>query len=155
MLLKLRKLNLPEYTFQFKTEGKPAIYDDIRKKYIILTPEEWVRQNFIRYLIEDRKYPKSRIKLEHNIKVGNVTRRCDAVFFSKNMSPEILMEFKAPEIPITNKTIFQGDVYNMELKVALIVISNGLEHLILQPDYLSRKFTQLNDIPLYNSLTAF
>jgi hypothetical protein len=155
MLLKLHKLNLPEYKFQFKTEGKPAIYDIIRKKYIVLTPEEWVRQNFIRYFVEDRKYPKSRIKLEHNIQVGNVTRRCDAVFFSKNMSPEILMEFKAPEIPIKTKTIFQGDVYNMELKVKLIVISNGLEHLILQPNYATGEFVQLNDIPIYNSATVF
>ncbi|MEI6091500.1 MAG: type I restriction enzyme HsdR N-terminal domain-containing protein [bacterium] len=155
MLLKLHKLNLPEYTFQFKTEGKPAIYDIIRKKYIVLTPEEWVRQNFIRYLVEDRKYPKSRIKLEHNIKVGNVSRRCDAVFFSKNMNPEILMEFKAPEIPIKTKTIFQGDVYNIELKVSLIVISNGLEHLILQPDYINGEFTQLNDIPIYSGKISF
>ncbi len=155
MLLKLHKLNLPEYVFQFKTEGKPAIYDIIRNKYIVLTPEEWVRQNFIRYLIDDRKYPKSRIKLEHNIRVGNVARRCDAVFFGKNMSPEILMEFKAPEIPIKTKTIFQGDVYNMELKVALIVISNGIEHLILKPDYIAGDFTQLNDVPIYNSVGTF
>ena len=149
MLLKLRKLNLPDYQFQFNTDGKPAIYDIIRKKFMILTPEEWVRQNFVRYLIQDRKYPKSRIKLEHNIKVGNVTRRCDAVFFNKNMTPEILMEFKAPDIPITTKTIFQGDVYNMELKAKLIVISNGLEHLILLPDYLKQEFQQLNEIPVY------
>jgi hypothetical protein len=86
--------------------------------------------------------------------VGNVTRRCDAVFFGKNMHPEILMEFKAPEIPISTKTIFQSDVYNMELKVSLIVISNGLEHLILKPDYNSGNFTQLNDIPLYKNIIA-
>lgn len=155
MLLKLHKLNLPDYTFQYKTEGKPSIYDIIRKKYIVLTPEEWVRQNFIRYLVEDRKYPKSRIKLEYNIQVGNVSRRCDAVFFSKNMHPEILMEFKAPDIPIKTKTIFQTDVYNMNLKVSLIVISNGLEHLILQPNYEKGEFTPLNDIPIYSGKNSF
>ncbi len=151
MNIKLRKLTLPQYQFEFKEEaGKVKIYDFIRKKYIILTPEEWVRQNFLRYMVEEKGYPKSRIKLEHTIKINNLSKRCDAVFFDKSLKPQMLIEFKEPNVSLSRTTLIQSGIYNSLLKAELLILSNGLEHLFIKPDYESDKFELIDEIPIYN-----
>lgn len=149
MTIKLPKLNLPEYEFNYKCENNLYIYDDFRKKYIILTPEEWVRQNFLKYFSNEKKYPQSRIKLEYNININNTKKRCDAVYFNKNMEPEILMEFKAPTIKISQKTILQSDIYNINLRSSIVIISNGISHYFIKRNYEDKSFILLEDIPEY------
>ena len=150
MTIKLKKLNLPFYKFQFIDEGgQLKIYDNIRKKALVLTPEEWVRQNFIRYVLDEKKYPASRLSIEHSIKVNGLNKRCDAVFFNKTAKAEILFEFKAPEIAISHATLIQSGIYNAELKAKLLVLSNGLTHYIIKPNYETNQFEVLQDIPEY------
>lgn len=148
--IKLRKLNLPAYKFRFSKEGESIkIYDSLRKKFLVLTPEEWVRQNFMRYVIEEKGYPASRVKLEHSIKVGSLNKRCDAVYFDKQLKPHILFEFKAPDIPITDTTLLQSGIYNSKLKAEWLVFSNGLTHYVVRPNYEENKFNMVEELPAY------
>lgn len=148
------KLNLPEFQFNIKTENnKELIFDEIRKKYLVLTPEEWVRQNFIKYLIEEKHYPKSLIAIEKHIILNNLLKRCDAVVYDKNGNPKVIVEFKAPEVKISKKTFEQISQYNFKLKVGFLIVSNGLTHFCCKVDY--DKFTTefYPEIPFFNQLT--
>lgn len=148
MDIKLPKLNLPQYNFQYKNEGKLSIYDVFRKKYIVLTPEEWVRQNFLQYILS-LNYPKSRLKLEYSIKIGNISKRCDAIFFNKMGLPEILFEFKADKIKLDKSILIQSGVYNSSLDVRYIVLSNGKEHVFLEKNKSNDEFEFIKVFPKY------
>ncbi len=125
------KLNLPEYHFELKSqtaEQKKLIYDTIRKKFIPLTPEEWVRQHWLRYMIEELQVPASLIAVEAGLKLGRLQKRADVVVYNNTGAPILLLECKAPGIPISRDTFEQAARYRMQLPVKYMCVSNGLQH---------------------------
>jgi hypothetical protein len=145
----LPRLNLPEFKFKFREDefSNAEIYDNFRKRYIKLTPEEWVRQNFVMYLVNYKGYPQSRIKLEKSLKIGDSLKRCDIVYFNKSLTPEIIIECKAADVPLTNRTFSQIAMYNSLLKVKYLIATNGLVHYVSKIDYLENKFEFVDYIP--------
>ena len=144
------KLNLPQYAFRTKVgEGKKTIFDPIRKKFVVLTPEEWVRQNFIQYLIQEKKYPESLMAVEKQIMVNGKQLRFDLLIYLKNGQPLLIAEFKAPSVEISQDTFDQVVRYNMALRVERVVVSNGLEHFACEIDYLKNSYSFLHGIPEY------
>lgn len=149
------RLNFPKYNFDIKKEGeKTYIFDILRKKYLVLGPEEMVRQHLIHFLIEERAYPKSKIKVEQSIKVLDLQRRIDLVIYSKDFEPILLAECKAPEIPIDQKVLDQIGRYNIAMKVPFLLLTNGLLHLNFRIDYKNNTFEPLKEIPFYNELIS-
>jgi|AntAceMinimDraft_9_1070365.scaffolds.fasta_scaffold00279_18 type I site-specific restriction-modification system R (restriction) subunit len=148
------KLNLPEYQFKMRvnTFGKDEIFDEFRKKFVTLTPEEWVRQNFIRYLKEEKNYPPMLIAIEKGIRVNNMQKRFDAVVHDRNGQPVMLIEFKSPEVKINQQVMEQISRYNLSLKVNYLIISNGLLHYCCYVDKGTGNIKFLNDIPEYNMM---
>jgi hypothetical protein len=146
----MKRLNLPTYSFNIKLiEQRKHIFDFIRKKFVILTPEEWVRQNFLRYLVEEKKYPASLIAVEKEFKLNNLSKRSDAVVYNKSGKPILIAEFKAPEVKIDQKVFDQIARYNMKLKVDYLMVSNGIDHYCCMLDYISNSYQFLKDIPNY------
>ena len=144
----MQKLNLPEYSFRIKTtEGKSFLFDTLRKKYVRLTPEEWVRQNFVQFLIVEKKYSVSLIAIEAGVKVNNNPQRADLVVFDRSGNPVLVAEFKAPEVKISQQTFDQIVRYNMQLKVKFLIVSNGLEHFCCQINYTDNSYVYLAEIP--------
>ncbi len=149
----MQKLNLPEYSFRIKTtEGKSYIFDSLRKKYVRLTPEEWVRQNFVQFLIVEKNYSASLITVEAGVKVNNNPQRADLVVFDRSGNPALVAEFKAPEIKISQQTFDQIVRYNMQLKVKFLIVSNGLEHFCCQINYVENSYAYLAEIPEFSDL---
>ncbi len=147
------QLNLPEYSFRIKkTEKNTLIFDDFRKKWIVLTPEEWVRQNFIRFLTDKINYPVNFIAVERKLNVNGTLKRFDAVVFNKNAEPVVIIEFKAPDVEISQKTFDQTAVYNYVLKAPYLFISNGLSHFFCKTDFEAGRYLFLEKIPMYNDL---
>lgn len=144
----MQKLNLPEYAFRTKIEtGKHLIFDSIRKKFVVLTPEEWVRQNFIQYLKQEKKYPETLMAVEKQIKVNRQQRRFDLLIYSRNGQPILIAEFKAPGVKITQEAFDQVVRYNMALRVERVIVSNGLQHFACEIDYEKNSFAYLPEIP--------
>lgn len=144
----MKKLNLPEYAFRTKTEeGKKLIFDRIRKKFVVLTPEEWVRQNFIQYLIHEKKYPENLMAVEKQIKVNGKQRRFDLLIYLRNGQPLLIAEFKAPNVKISQNAFDQVVRYNMSLRVEKVIVSNGLQHFACEIDYIKNNFSYLREIP--------
>ncbi len=145
------KLNLPEY--QFKTRinqvGKNEIFDDFRKKFVTVTPEEWVRQNFLKYLTEIKNYPATLIAVEKGIRVNNMQKRFDAVVFNRKGKPVMLIEFKSHDISISQKVMDQISRYNLSLNVNYLIVSNGLSHYCCKVNRELGTFSFLVDIPNY------
>ncbi|MBO5974891.1 MAG: type I restriction enzyme HsdR N-terminal domain-containing protein [Paludibacteraceae bacterium] len=149
----MEKINLPLYSFKQKTEnGQQLIFDEIRKKYVALTPEEWVRQTMIKFLICERNYPLGRIAVETSLSFNGLKKRCDCVVYDQNSSPLLVVEFKAPNVSITQKVFDQISVYNMKLNVKYMLVSNGVEHYFFSSDSQTKKFSFLNRIPFYEEL---
>lgn len=147
----MQKLNLPSYNFRIKTvQDKKMIFDCIRKKFVVLTPEEWVRQNFIQFLIQQKKYPESLMAVEKQIKVNNNPRRFDLVIYRKNGQAQLVAEFKAPGVKITQNAFDQVVRYNMVLRVERVIVSNGLQHFACQIDYAQNSYSFLQEIPEYS-----
>jgi predicted type IV restriction endonuclease len=141
-------LNLPPVQLKLtRREGKIYVWCILRKKELILTPEEWVRQHLIHYLIRDKKIPQGLMAAEMPIVVNNLQRRCDLVVFSAEGKPSMIVECKAPEIPLTEKVFHQIAQYNFELGVELLMVSNGLDHIICQIDRKTGELQFLNDLP--------
>ena len=146
----MQKLNFPTYNFRFKnSENKIAIFDEIRKKFMLLTPEEWVRQHVIQYFLLDKKYPKSLINVEKVLKVNGLTKRYDVVVFNSDGSIFILVECKAPEIKITQSTFDQIARYNMTMKAQYLMVTNGLNHYFCQMDFEKEQYIFLKELPNY------
>lgn len=144
----MQKLNLPEYSFRIKTtEGKPLIFDSLRKKFVKLTPEEWVRQNFVQFLVTEKKYSPSLIVVEAGVKVNNNPQRADLVVFDRLGNPALVVEFKAPDVKISQQTFDQIVRYNMQLKVKFLIVSNGLEHYCCRINYAENSYEYLPGIP--------
>ena len=148
----MQQLNFPSYTFRFKnSENKVSIFDEIRKKFIILTPEEWVRQHVIRFFLEEKKYPKSLINVEKILKVNDLRKRYDVVVFNPDGSIYILVECKAPEIKTAQATFDQIARYNMTLKAQFLMVTNGHNHYFCQMDFENEKYLFLKELPDYKN----
>ena len=146
----MQQLNFPFYSFRFKnSENKTAIFDEIRKKFILLTPEEWVRQNVVQYLITEKKYPKSLINVEKTLKINNLLKRYDVVIFNSDGTIHLLIECKAPTVKISQQTFDQIAVYNFNLNADFLMVTNGLTHYICQIDFENKKYNFLENIPEY------
>lgn len=145
------QLNFPRYAFKIKSiKNKYFIYDIIRKKEVVLTPEEWVRQHIVHYLIEEKNYPMSLIALEKKLTLNGLTKRTDILVFNQQGTPEILVECKAANIKISQETFDQIARYNMELDAKYLMVSNGLENFYCMMDHENETYHFLRDIPSYS-----
>jgi hypothetical protein len=146
----LKKLNFPTYSFRLKnSENNVAIFDEIRKKFILLTPEELVRQHTLHYLIKEKKNPKSCINVEKLIKINTLNKRYDVVVFQPNGKIFLLIECKAPEVAITQQTFDQIARYNLVLKAKYLMLTNGINHYFCQMDFENEKYIFLKELPEY------
>ncbi len=144
------RLNFPSYTFKTKNiENKPYIWDVVRKKYIIITPEEWVRQHVINYLIEEKRYPPQWMSVERQFTINGQHKRADIVVHNKALLPHIIVECKAPNIKITQETFDQIARYNLSLDASYLMITNGLQHFYCQMDFEKETYVFLQDLPEY------
>ena len=149
----MQKLNLPPYNANIKSDnGRNLIFDVLRGKYVALTPEEWVRQNFVQYLINYKNYSRSLMNNEIPLRLNGTSKRCDTVVFSNIAVPKMIIEYKAPEIKITQKVFNQITRYNMVLKVDYLVVSNGLNHYCCKMDYENQGYIFLEDVPDFSVL---
>jgi hypothetical protein len=149
----MHQLNLPNYDFKIKKgEQSSQIFDIIRRKYVVLTPEEWVRQHFVKYLIEVKQYPASLIALEMSLKYNTMQRRSDIVVFNNEVKPILIVECKAASVKVSPAVFEQIARYNMALNVKYLIVTNGINHYCCSIEYENRTFTFLNDIPKYSEL---
>jgi hypothetical protein len=143
-------LNLPPFEYKLKkAEGKLWIFDVIRKKYIVLIPEEWVRQHFIHYLIGVCQYPKSLIRVEGGLLFNQLQKRTDIVIFDRDGKPWMVVECKSPDIPVSERTVFQASTYNATLKAKYLVVSNGLKHFFAHIDWDNGATLWLAELPAF------
>jgi len=146
-------INLPPYeTNIIEQEGKKQIFDILRRRFVKLTPEEWVRQHFVHFLIDQKNYPAALMANEISLELNGMWRRCDSVLFRKDTSPQMIMEYKAPNVKITDQVFTQISAYNQVLRVPYLLVSNGFSHYFCEMDYKNNKAVFLPDIPLYSEL---
>jgi len=149
----MQKLHLPDFNFRIReSENQNEIFDSVRKKFVALTPEEWVRQNFIRYLVEYKNVPPSLIAVEKSLSLNKLTKRTDIVIFGSGARARMIVECKAPAVKISQAVFEQIGRYNMTLQVEFLVVTNGLNHYCAQIDFVNNSFAFLNDIPDYANL---
>ena len=147
------EINLPPYEIKWREQnGHRQIFDFLRRKYVALTPEEWVRQHFVHFLIEQKGYPKGLLANEVELRVGEKKLRCDSLLYDKAMQPQMIIEYKAPDVEITQQVFDQISVYNRLLHVDYLVISNGLQHFYCRMDYEKHSWEFLPEIPSYDVL---
>lgn len=145
----LSRLNLPVYELKIESD---KIFDSVRKKWVSLTPEEWVRQNFISYLMFDKKCPGSLLRIEETIQAFNKTKRCDIVVYSNEIKPLLIVECKAPDIKINEKTFNQIAIYNAAVRAPFLIVTNGLDHYCCKINFIEKTYSFLNEIPDYKLL---
>ena len=147
------RLNLPPYPIKVVEKNqKQLIFDFLRRKYVALTPEEWVRQHFVHFLVEHKGYPQGLLGNEIELKSGEKKLRCDSILYNKVAQPQMIIEYKAPHIQIQQKTFDQISAYNLLLKVDYLIVSNGLQHYCCKMDYAQQCYFFLEDIPAYQDL---
>jgi hypothetical protein len=150
----MHKLNFPEYKFKITKDGSTYfILDEIRKKRLVLTPEEWVRQHLIQYLINEKDFPKGLISLEAGLKINSLQKRYDILIYNKTRMPQVLVECKAPTIKINENVFQQILIYNAKIKAPFLLISNGINHYFLKKNK-EGKYSFLPDIPKYDDLSV-
>ena len=144
-------LNLPPYPFKLQRQDDSIlIFDELRKKHLVLTPEEWVRQHFVQFLILQKKYPRSLIKLEGGLTLNKLQKRTDILVFDREGKPQVLVECKADFIKITQDVFDQAARYNMVHRVKYMVVSNGLQHFCCELDYDNGSYCFLEELPNYS-----
>jgi hypothetical protein len=149
----LQPLNLPPYPFKIIDDnGQLSLFDEIRKKHIIITPEEWVRQHFVQYLINQKHYPKTLIKLEGGLKYNSMAKRTDIVVFNPSGEKILMVECKAPSVAIDQKVFDQIARYNMTHKVPLLAVSNGLQHYYCRINLETKEYKFIAELPDYGEL---
>jgi hypothetical protein len=149
----MQSLNLPTYSFKIKSEdNRKFIFDEIRRKYLLLTPEEWVRQNFIKYLVNEKKYPPQLISIEMEFKINKLIKRCDIVVFNKSGRPNLIVECKSPSIAIKQDIFDQISDYNRHFNVDYLIVTNGIKHYCCKFDKNKRSFPFIEEIPEYSEL---
>lgn len=147
------ELNLPPFEKKItQKDDKTFILDVIRRQHVALTPEEWVRQHFVHFLIGYKGYPQSLMANEVQLKLNGMSRRCDTVVYDRSLHPRVIIEYKAPTVSITQKVFEQICCYNMVLQVDYLIVSNGLAHYCCRIDYAARSYSFLSDIPEYQAL---
>lgn len=145
------KLNFPDYSFRIKnSENKRWIFDVIRKKFLVLTPEEWVRQHTLQFLLQQKQYSPALINVEKLFKLHNTTKRYDIVVFRNDGSIFLIVECKAPSVSITQETFDQIARYNLAVEAQYLMVTNGLEHFFCRMDYENERYVFLEDIPILN-----
>lgn len=146
----MQQLNFPKFSFRFKnSENKVSIFDTVRKKFIVLQPEEWVRQHCVQYLITVKNYPHALINVEKELTINKLKKRYDIVVFNPQGDVHIIVECKAPQIRIDQNTFDQIARYNLILKANYLMVTNGLEHYFCQMDFEGESYVFLKDIPNY------
>ena len=146
-------LNLPAFEAKIITrDGKRSIFDVIRRRYVTLTPEEWVRQHFVHFLMTHKGYPQALMANEVQVQLNGTKKRCDTVLYRRDLTARMIVEYKAPEVEITQKVFDQITRYNMVLKVDYLIVSNGIRHYCCRMDYEQNSYTFLQDISDYASL---
>jgi hypothetical protein len=144
------KLNLPSFEINLKkANGKVWIFDFIRKKYVVLTPEEWVRQHFIHYLVESKGYPKALIKVETGLRYNSLVKRSDVLIYDRQGSVWMVIECKAGTETISDETALQVSTYNSTLKAPFVTMTNGMVHVCFQVDHESMRVVKLNELPAF------
>ena len=148
--MELPKLNLPNAELKIKlVEETTQVFDEVRKKYFKLTPEEWVRQNFIHYLNKEKNYPFGLMGVEKMVKYNSLKTRADILIYNREGMPSVIVECKAPNVEITQDAFNQIAKYNYKLRVKYLVVTNGLKHFCCDMDYENNKITFLEEIPEY------
>ena len=144
------KLNLPSFNFELKhVQERVLIFDFLRKSYVVLTPEEWVRQHFIHYMVNHLNYPKALIKIEGGLKFNTLKKRSDILLFNREGNPWMLIECKAPDLKLSNRTVRQASIYNHSLKAKYLVVTNGMTHICCEIDWINLKTVVINAMPEY------
>lgn len=146
-------LNLPPFDIQLEQRaGKLVVWDILRLKWVRLTPEEWVRQHFVHYLIGHLGYPAGLLQNEVALTVGELKRRTDTILYDRTLKPQMLIEYKAPNIPLSQRTLEQIVCYNYALQVPYLILSNGLTHIAYHIDYSEQNYQTLDSIPSFAEL---
>ena len=148
-------LNMPDYSDRIrlrKQDEQLQIFDSIRGKWLVLTPEEWVRQNTIIYISDTLEAPISRIANEVGITYNGLTKRCDSIIYDDYGNPLIIIEYKRTDVQITQCVFDQIATYNMQLQVPYLIVSNGLQHLLCKVDFEQKKYIFAQQWPKYNDL---
>lgn len=149
------ELNLPPYDVKVReAHGRRQLFDILRRKYVALTPEEWVRQHFVHMLVERMGYPAALLANEVPLQVGSKTIRADSVLYSPTLQPRMIVEYKAPTVAITQRVFHQITAYNLLLRVDYLVVSNGLQTYCCQMDYEHQTYHFLPEVPCYEELEA-
>jgi hypothetical protein len=151
--LAMQKLKLPSYSFRIEEKnGKQFIFDDIRRKWLTLTPEEWVRQHFIHFLVEEKMFPKSLMAIEKKVLINGLSQRFDLLVYDRKGNPLLIAEFKSPDVPIDQTTFNQASRYNNVLMAPYFLISNGIVHFVCKLDFENRTTRYLDEIPTFSEL---
>lgn len=150
---KMFRLNLPDYEIKIKEkDGKPHIFDFLRRKFVALTPEEWVRQHFVHFLAGHKGYPAGLIANEVELRIGSKRLRCDSIIYNKEAQPVMIVEYKAPTIPLTQHVFNQITAYNILLHVDYLTVSNGMQHICCKMNHEQHSYRFLTEIPAYAEL---
>lgn len=149
-----QQLALPDHGVKTKQDAAGTfLFDPLRRKWVSATPEEWVRQHFLNHLVHDLGYPSGRIAVEHGLKLNGRDQRTDALVFDVNGQPLLLLECKAPQVPITQRTFEQAARYNSVFKVPFLMVTNGLRHFCCRLDLTTGTVDFLSRLPAYSALT--
>lgn len=152
----MQALNLPPVQLKIQQQGdKDYVFDPLRKQYVRLSPEEYVRQSFVSFLIEYKDYPQGLLANEVSIALGPVTRRCDTVLYDPLLKPQMIIEYKAPNVPVGQSTFDQIARYNASLQVPWLIVSNGLQHYCCLINKEKGDYSFLKDIPPYSELSIY
>lgn len=144
----MQTINLPEFEPVFKTQGqKNYIFDSFRKKFVTLTPEEWVRQHWAHFLVNFQSVPKTLLAVETSLTFNNMKKRCDILVYDKLHKPALIVECKAPTVKIDDKTCWQIATYNFIHKAKYLIVSNGIEHFLFSVDFNNHKINRLDNLP--------
>jgi len=146
-------LNLPPYPFKIsKKENQHFIFDEIRKKHLVLTPEEWVRQHFIRFLVDEKLFPAGLLQIESGLQLNHTSKRSDILAYTLQGEKLMLIECKAPHIPISQATFDQAARYNSVYKAPWLAVTNGMQHYFAKIDHFNGSFSFVKELPLYSAL---
>ena len=149
-ICKVQRLHFPSYNFRFKnSENKTQIFDEIRKKFVLLQPEEWVRQHCIHFLMQTKHYPKSLINVEKQLKIHKLSKRYDIIIYNPNGSVQGIVECKAPNVKISQVVFDQIAQYNLALNASFLMVTNGINHYYCKMDYTSKNYQFLESFPDY------
>ena len=151
----MKPLNLPPVQFRTRQQGdKMQVFDVVRKKFVALTPEEWVRQHFIHFLMDQKQYPAGLVAVEMPVAVNGLKQRADIVVYNRKGRPVVVVECKAPSVPVSKTVFDQAARYNMQLQVDYLIVTNGLQHYCAHLNGVGNDYQMLADFPDFNEINA-